>query len=747
MSDIQQKLLAVFQVEHKEHLAQIRSLLAQLEEGAGVSPGPELDETFRRAHSLKGAARAVGLESIEKLAHRLETLFSRVREGSISLERPALGVIHQVLDATEDLVACANENRPEPDSGPLVQAIEEILATPSDAGRPLQTAAGPGAALERSPDRSAGARRGPERPLPIATVDAVRVSANNLDQLLRSSGQLLAAGLSQNHLTRQLQQLCRQIAEMEKEWGRVRETAAVPLRQIAAIPEFSRVHRYLGFMDEQLRSLTSQARATHLLQQRGSWTLLHLTQQFRQDVSRVRMAPAESVLEGLRKMVRDLARDEGKQVDFHVTGLEVEADRMVLQALKDPLMHLLRNAISHGIEPPQERARRGKNTVGLVTLALEARGDHLRMSVEDDGRGINVEEVARAAVRKELLSEREASALTATEIARLVFQPGLSTLRSVTSLAGRGMGLSVVHEAVRRLQGDVELRQRDGSGISILLSVPLSIASHRLLLVRCQEQTLAIPVHAIERLYRLKLHEIETVEGKPVLRVDGRPMPLARLARLLNLPEAPASSNGHGLSVMLMRSGKQRAGVIVDAFLAERDSLLQDLGIAASKTAGGIVLEDGSVAVVLNPAELLGSLDASVETAAPIAPSAAPEKKPPLILVVDDSITTRSLEKSILEAHGYRVRLAVDGIEALGQLRSEKADLVIADLQMPRLDGFGLIEEMKKQKELAKIPVIIVTSLDRREDQERGLALGADAYIVKRKFDQRDLLETIRQIL
>jgi len=534
---------------------------------------------------------------------------------------------------------------------------------------------------------------------------------------------------------------------MEKEWDRVREAAAVPLRRLAAIPEFSRVHRYLGFVDEQLRSLSSQARAAHLLEQRSGWTLSHLTQQLRQDVSGVRMAPAETVLEGFRKMVRDLARDEGKQVELRMTGLEVQADRMVLQALKDPVMHLLRNAISHGLEPPQERTRRGKNAVGLVTLAVEAHGDHLRLLVEDDGRGIDLQEVARAAVRKGLLAEAEAAALPAAEVARLVFQPGLSTSRTVTSLAGRGMGLSVVHEAVRRLQGDVEIRQRNGAGVSILLSVPLSIATHRLLLVSCQRQTLAVPIYAIERLCRLQLQEIETVEGHPVLRCDGQPIPLARLARLLNLPDAPASSNGHGLPVMVMRSGKQRAAVVVDAFLAEREALVEELGVVSSKTAGGILLEDGSVAVVLNPAELLGSLDASVETSAPIVSAAAPEKKPPIILVVDDSITTRSLEKSILEAHGYRVRVAVDGIEALAQLQSEKPDLVIADIQMPRLDGFGLIEEMKKRPDLAKIPVIVVTSLERREDQERGLALGADAYIVKRKFDQKELLETIRQIL
>jgi two-component system chemotaxis sensor kinase CheA len=312
------------------------------------------------------------------------------------------------------------------------------------------------------------------------------------------------------------------------------------------------------------------------------------------------------------------------------------------------------------------------------------------------------------------------------------------------------MGLSVVYEAVRRLQGEVELGAPDGSGTVIHISVPLSISTHRLLLVSCGGQAFAVPIHGVERLHRIRHDSVQTIEGKPVVLLDGQPAPLFSMHQLLDLKDPSASARPDMLRVMVLRSSSRRAAVIVDGFLWEADAVIQDLGPAGprdGKISGGILLEDGSVAFVLNPMELL---ETSVHRELPsfLKPSEPElERAPASILVVDDSLTTRTLEKSILEAYGYRVRVAVDGIEALEQLRAEKPDLVISDVQMPRLDGFGLLEAIKKDPDLNRIPVIIVTSLERPEDQERGLSLGAGAYIVKRKFDQGEVLATIRQIL
>jgi two-component system chemotaxis sensor kinase CheA len=335
---------------------------------------------------------------------------------------------------------------------------------------------------------------------------------------------------------------------------------------------------------------------------------------------------------------------------------------------------------------------------------------------------------------------------------RLVLLPGFSTSTAVTDLSGRGMGLSVVAQSVARLQGRVNVEGGRDGGTRVTLTAPLSVASHRLLLVTCQQATYAVPLHAIERLRRLKLTDVETAGSKPVAKIDGQLLPLVSLAHLLNAAEPNVSLDDNALCVMIMATGTRRLAVAVDAFLAERDAIIKDLPAPANASpliAGGILLEDGAVCLVLNSAALLdgfqqSSSDFGVAAAAGPAPVDARSRE---ILVVDDSLTTRTLEKSVLEAHGYQVAIAVDGVDALTYLRSRPVGLVISDLEMPRLNGFGLLEEMKRDPRLARVPVIIVSSVENPEDQARGLTLGADAYIVKRRFDQQELLETIRQIL
>jgi two-component system chemotaxis sensor kinase CheA len=457
-------------------------------------------------------------------------------------------------------------------------------------------------------------------------------------------------------------------------------------------------------------------------------------------------------------MVRDLAHSDGKEVEFRMEGDEVNADRLVLQQLKDPVMHILRNAIAHGIEMPRERLAAGKSRTGSILLRLEARGGRLGVTIADDGRGIDYRTIAEVAVRRGLLSQANASTQSRPDLLKLIFEPGFSTAKAITSLEGRGMGLSVVQERLARLQGEVTVNESGGPGTTIVLTVPLSISTHHMVLVACGAHTFGIPASAVRRLCRVKIDEIESVEGHESIRFESRPIPLAKLSDLLDLPEAvippgrPLHENGNGRAIPLvvLQSGGHLLGITVDALLDEREAVVKDLNLPAASAGmatGAIPLEDGTVAVVLSPLALADRFREAGKPAGYKSQDGAPQKMAPTILVVDDSITTRSLEKSILEAHGYRVQVAVDGVEALAQLRVQPSDLVISDVMMPRMDGFQLLEEIKKDRQLAHIPVIIVTSIEQREEQERGLSLGADAYIVKRKFDQRELLDTVRQIL
>jgi two-component system chemotaxis sensor kinase CheA len=704
LQDIRQRLLATFQVEHRDHVEHIRSLLA-LMAGTGAPPAEtHLEEVFRRAHTLKGAARVVELRAVEQLAHRLETLFARVRQGEIPLSKEIIDLVQRALDAAEDSVAAMGEGRSPAPFTPVLQAIDRTLGVDPEPA-PVPEPAAPVPAFQ-----------------PLETV---RVNAQNFDGLLRSAVELLAESQRQAQVTADLKRIAHQAAGLQTGAG-----LDHPLQH-------------------NLRLLSKQINAVSRLQQQSAWTMTSLGKQLQRDVWQARMLPAETLFEGYRKMMRDLAREEGKQIDFEAASTGEHADRRVLDGLKDPLMHVLRNAVSHGIESPRDRTEKGKPAAGTVTLTISGDAQRLKIIVEDDGRGMDIAKILETAVRRKLLSAAEAARCSPQDAARLLFKPGFSTAPAITNLSGRGMGLSVVQEAVQQLQGEVDVQPRPGGGLSFRLSVPVSIATHRLLIVLTSGQPFALPVFWIERVQRIPLAAIQRLEGAPAILLEESAVPLFTLAHLLDLPALAdkADRDSKNIQVVILRSGGQRTAVAVDALMRHTEAVIQDLGaghLAGGKVSGGITLDDGSVALVLNPAVLVEHSAAAkpMELAAETA-----EKLAPSILVVDDSITTRTLEKSILEAHGYRVRIAVDGQEALTLLRAEKADLVISDVQMPRLDGFGLLEAIKKDKNLLDIPVILVTSLERREDQERGLGLGADAYIVKRKFDQADLLSAIRQIL
>ena len=380
-------------------------------------------------------------------------------------------------------------------------------------------------------------------------------------------------------------------------------------------------------------------------------------------------------------------------------------------------------------------------------MRVDAAGQQLTIAIEDDGRGVDFARVAETAVREGVLSEAEAAQSSAHELTRILFRPGFSTAGSVTDLSGRGMGLSVVYEAVRRLHGEVEVLPREGAGTIVRFSVPLSISTHRVLLLGCGAQRFAIPVSGVEQLHRIKLKSVVTVEGGAAVMLDGQPVPLFTLSQLLGLDEGQPGQES--LPVMVLGSKGRRT--------ARRGGRVS-WGDRRSYPRSGSCDAPERKNLGWNPARRWndrpgaqpgGSSSIPSERVRAYAFAARRASRQPLtrsILVADDSLTTRTLEKSILEAYGYRVRVAVDGMEALAQLRAEKADLLITDVQMPRMDGFGLLEADKTRSSFEWIPVIIVTSLEHRDDQERGYGFGRRCVHCEAKFDQGELLATIRQI-
>lgn len=459
-----------------------------------------------------------------------------------------------------------------------------------------------------------------------------------------------------------------------------------------------------------------------------------------QVIRRLRMIPFGDGIAHLDRAARDVAAASGKEVALVIRGADLEVDRAVLDALRDPLLHVVRNAVDHGIEDPAERVRAGKSARGTVTITATIRGADVVVTVADDGRGIDPETI-RAQLKRRGLPEQTDE----HELLRSIFAPGFSTARMVTDLSGRGVGLDIVRKATEALRGSIDVSV--GHGTMFSLRVPLSLSTLRVLEVTVAGQTYVIPGSAIKLLLRVGAKDIHSVQGVATLTVGGRAVPLVPLTRVLGLPAATPLGKGK-LPVVVLTHGRDVA-LVVDTLASERDVMVKALGPRLRGTkvvSGATLLPSGRVALILDVPEVVARARRT-STAVPTlvaGKDATPKRR---VLLCDDSITTRSLEKSILEGAGYTVIVGVDGADAWRLLQENPGiDVVVSDVEMPRMDGFTLTETIRDSPRFQHLPVILVTGLAKAEHRARGLAVGATAYLVKSDFDQQQLLDTIEQV-
>jgi two-component system chemotaxis sensor kinase CheA len=463
----------------------------------------------------------------------------------------------------------------------------------------------------------------------------------------------------------------------------------------------------------------------------------------REDLRDLRTVPAGLVLEPLRRTARETAMRVGKRVEVSVAGGDVRVDRRLLEAVKDPLLHLVRNAIDHGLESTERRAAAGKPESGRLELGVERRGQRLAITVADDGGGLDLARIREVAVRRGLLSEKEAADLPDAEARRLIFRSGFSTAERVTAISGRGVGLDVVEVVAHRLQGAVQIESEPGRGTRFTLDLPLTLAATEGLLLRVGGETFALPVAAVQRVLRLPPEALGSLAGQAVVNVDGEPLAVAPLAQVLPGASATAARPGglEGAPAVLVSSGTRRVVLVVDELKGQQELVVHTLGAAAGRTphlAGVSVLEDGRVIPVLHTPELVAALRRSESSARAVKRS---------ILVVDDSPTTRSTMRSFLELAGYPVVTAPNGEEAWSMLEQSPVDLVVSDVQMPGLDGLGLTRRLRGDSRFRALPVVLVTSLDSDDDRAAGSEAGASAYLVKREVERGRLLEVVEGLL
>lgn len=724
--DIRTRLLATFRVEAEEHLQALTANLLALERGLPVAETRELVEvTFREMHTLKGAARSVGLMDVEALCQACESLLSRVNRGDLALGQTIVGRLQEAVDVVAPLLRGA--------VGPA--AVREMVARLDQA--PAESVGDSGHTRPATADR-----RIPAEPAGVMSSDTVRLATAKLDALLLRAEDLLVPKLAAEERVKE----ARVLVEALSRWrtASTRSRAPEPARTGAGRPPGPG-----AALDAELRALEEQARGMLGRLTRDQSTVATVVDGLQEEMRQTRMMPVASVLDLFPRMVRDLAREQGKEVDWVADGVAMEMDRRVLEQMKGPLIHLVRNAIDHGIEPPDARQQTGKPRRGRVQVTIVAEeGGRLEMCVEDDGCGLDLGRVREAAVRAHLLSPGAAQALTDEEALELVYRSGVSTSPIITDVSGHGLGLAIVKERVERLGGQIRLATGAGTGTAVRMTLPATIATFRGLLVQAGGQLFLLPTGAVERAIRVAREELETVEGREAIRLNGRPLPVLALSRLLRLPEGESEPGGK-IACLVVKHGEERVGLFVEGLLGSREVLVKELRpplVRVRNVSAAGLLGTGQVVLILRPADLLKSVR---EAPRPTAPAAAREeaKRPTVILVVDDSITTRTMERNLLEAAGYQVRVAVDGIEAWTLLKSETFDLVVSDVDMPRMDGLDLTARIRADRTLGELPVVLVTALESREDKERGIQVGANAYLVKSSFDQSNLLDIIRRLL
>lgn len=720
---IRNKLLATFREEAAEHLQALTEHLLAFEQDEPPSQAQEMLETiFRVFHTFKGAARSVGLRDIEALCQTCESMLSQLTRGGLPLTRPVLKQIQETVRR----LAHAVEGQFSMDRMP--QALEEELG-------------------ERSiePQQNSGIQTGTEMPGSIMTQGAplsrIRVSTEQLDALVRQAEELLTNRLAAEQRVLDAQSLIELMVRFRRTLARSTEQTGNDIDSERTLSSSGSLHA-VAELEKHARQLLHSLGNDHR-------ALAHSTEELLTGLHEIRMLPLASILDVFPHMVSDLAQNSGKQVAWVTHGAEHAVDRRILELLKDPLIHLVRNAVDHGIESPAKRQRAGKKPKGQVVIrAILLEGGRLELCVEDDGGGVDSQAVREAAMRMRLLTPEAVVQLTDDQALNIIFRTGLSTSPVISKVSGHGVGLAIVKERVERLGGQVLVESRKELGTTIRITVPTSINVFRGLLVREAGHLFLLPTEEVERLVRVPSEVIGRVEGREALHWDSEPVLYARLSQLLGLP-TPTQEPRSKVTCILVEADGQRAAFGVTEALGYREAVVKELQFPLLRVrnivAGGL-LGSSEIALILRPGDLIRTLRRSPQPKTATTGKHEPSTRP-RILVVDDSITTRTMEKNLLETAGFQVQVAVDGVEAWTILKCQLFDLVVSDVDMPRMDGFELTARIRADSRLADLPIILVTALESREYKERGIEAGANAYVVKSSFDHSNLLDIIHRLV
>lgn len=770
---ILKRLLLAFRGEAEEHINAISALLVELEETeTEASSSALIESAMREMHSLKGAARMVNLNHFESVCQNMETVLSSLKRKEQTLSQSILDALHQGVNVLSSMLASEEWRESEPHKKEVVLVIERLssLSATARGESDIEPNAVPTAESKTVPvfavpstkpaGHTVGEQKSIDGPVPASISktshsESLRISAAKLDRLFRQSEEMLSLKLFAFQRLTEINGLINKAELWEKEWSKIRPELRSWHREAEAEAEAGRhsplkLLEFLEWSHASLKSMQSTLSALRKAAEHDARLISTSTETLLEDAKELLMLPSSTLLEMLPKLTRDLSRAQGKEVELILQGMEIDLDKRILEEIKAPLIHLVRNSIDHGIEKPDIRVQNNKPRKGKIIVSFSRVEDSMvELTISDDGGGIDISEVKQAATRTGFSSE-EVERLDEQSALELIFRSSLSTSPIITEISGRGLGMAVVREKVEQLNGRITVESKLGMGTSFHLFLPVALSTFRGLIVQTAGQQFIIPISNVESVIRFRPEEIKTVENRETIVFRSRPAALVELADVLELLQKARASEQESFRMAVIVSAKQKhIAFSVNEVLAVQEVLVKSLQqplLRVRNVAAAAILGSGKVVPVLNAQDLILS---AIETRATRKVSTAEQSAAASysILVVDDSITARTMIRDILDLAGYNVKTAVDGIDGWTELKSSKFDLVVCDVDMPRMNGFDLTAKIRSDAKLSSLPVILLTALASREDRERGIDVGANAYIVKSSFDQSNLLDVIQKLI
>lgn len=714
-----QELLQTFQNEAKEHIQTLTNLIISLEnEENEERKSTIVENAFREVHSLKGASRAVGKKFIELLCKGIESIFAVLKKELIPLEASSFETLHLVLKLFEKLTI----NEESDYAVDVTQCLEKLDLLEQNIAKKGNSKEIKPKVVTNITAKNDSKQKEEEKNNPddeTTTIDNTKVSVEKLISLMRNIEEFLYVK----------QSYAKQINYLEK--------------NINTLMTLKKYNTDKDILEEQLKILEDEIQNQKKEVKGDSKTISKMIDTLLDESKKLLLFPFSTLLEFFPKVVYDLAAEQNKKIDFSYSGSELEIDRRILDKMKDPLMHILRNSIDHGIEDSEIRKQKNKPEKGKIIITIKPiQNSKIKIDIKDDGAGIDVEKLKKSVVKQKIYDEKQLDNMNKNQLENLIFYSGITTKDMVTNLSGRGLGLAIAKEKAQKLGGDIFVNNEEKEGTSICIILPMIIATYQGVLIRQGLDCFIIPVSNVVHTFQLFKKDIKTIENRSVIFKDEEMLPLFWLDRILNLEKV---DHDDYYEALILQHDKSKIVLVVDRIKAEVEILTKSLGKQLLKVkyiSGCTILPDNEIALILNIADI--TTDESIKSVLKTdTKTDLKSKKTKLILMVDDSLTTRTLMKNIFEISGYDVILAVDGVDAYEKLLRNPIDLVVTDVDMPNMNGFELTSKIKNNKKYEDTPVILLTSLETKEDKQKGLEAGADAYIVKSTFEQNNLLETI----